>query len=102
MRFLALAIVLLVADTAYAFPSFSMRGEAPAVLRRIPRGWSAPKTITPKMHAFAESLLPLKLGTWRERRIEGKRVAARVEWHFWPEKGWHKGVTVYEVRRRAR
>lgn len=97
MRLAVFLTALLLALPVEAAPS-----GAPTFLRRKPAAWTVPNTITVPMRKFAESLLPLKLGAWRERRIEGKRIAARVEWHYWPEKGWHKGVTVYEVRRRVK
>ncbi len=98
IRALVFVLGLLVADTAYAAPLFAIHSDAP-LLRSRPGGWTVPRRITLAMHAFAVSLLDKPIGTKRERRIEGARVLARVEWHYWPDKGWHKGVTVY-VRRR--
>lgn len=97
IRALAFALSMLLAKTAYAAPLFAIHGDAP-LLRSRPGGWTVPKRITPAMHAFAVSLLQKRIGTKKERHIEGVRVLARVEWHYWPDKGWHKGVTVY-VRR---
>jgi hypothetical protein len=97
LRALLFALALLLALPASAAPSGS-----PTPLYRRPAGWHVPKTITVSMRKFAESLLTLKLGAWRGRTIDGKRYAARVEWHYDGTKGWHRGVSVYEVRRRAK
>ena len=91
---LALA-VLLAAPASLAAPD-----GAPTLLRRKPAGWTVATKITVPMRKFADSMLSLKLGAWRERRIDGRRIAGRVEWHYWPAKGWHKGVTVYVLRGR--
>jgi len=67
----------------------------PTELGARPRGWKPPVRVTPAQARFARSLLGRPLGTWRERRIAGRRVAARVEWHCSAERGWHEGVSVF-------
>ena len=78
----------------------TVRDGAPVMLRRKPAGWAVATKVTVPMRKFADSMLVLKLGAWRERRIDGRRVAGRVEMHYWPDKGWHRGVTLYVPRAR--
>jgi hypothetical protein len=60
--------------------------------------------ITPEIVRLAHSFLDLPMGA--ERRIDaaGRHLVFVLEWHFHPAghvggpKGWHKGVTVYELK----
>jgi hypothetical protein len=70
-----------------------------ATAERVP-----PKLISPAMVAAAESFLDLPLGTERFAWVEGKRYVFVLERHYHPPgtpgkpSGFHKGVTMYELR----
>jgi hypothetical protein len=62
------------------------------------------KLVTPEIVALAEGLLTLPMGTERFMTLDGRRLAFVLEQHYHPPgfvggpNGWHKGVTVYEVK----
>jgi hypothetical protein len=59
---------------------------------------------TPEVVHIARSMLDLPMGTERYLDVDGKRCVFVVEPHYHPPgfvggpQGWHKGVSVYEVR----
>lgn len=70
----------------------------------------AVKVVTPDIVNAAEEYLGqvmrahAPLGTQTEETIDGRRYVLRLERHYHPPgykrgpNGWHKGITVYEVR----
>ena len=56
------------------------------------------------MVAAAESFIQLPMGSERYARVDGKRYVFVLEQHYHPPgyvggpTGYHKGVTMYEVR----
>jgi hypothetical protein len=63
-----------------------------------------PKLITPAMVAAAEAFIDLPMGSERYARVDGKRYVFVLEQHYHPPgyvggpSGYHKGVTMYELR----
>ena len=61
------------------------------------------KLVTPEIVSVAQSYLDLPMGAERYVTLEGKRYVFVLEQHYHPPgfvgapKGWHKGVTVYEL-----
>lgn len=61
-------------------------------------------TITAEIARVARTFLDLPMGAERAAEVEGHRFVFVLERHFHPigfvgaPNGWHKGVTVYEVR----
>lgn len=64
------------------------------------------RTLTPTIVRAARSFLDLPMGAERTLPIDGQRYVFVLEWHYHPPgfvggpTGWHKGVTVYELRPR--
>ena len=62
------------------------------------------KVVTPEIIRVARTFLSLPMGEERFVRIDGHRYVFVLERHYHPPgfvgapNGWHKGVTVYEVR----
>jgi hypothetical protein len=60
--------------------------------------------VTPEIARVARTFLDLPMGTERQEDVEGHRFIFVLERHYHPPgfvgapTGWHKGVTVYEVR----
>ncbi len=60
--------------------------------------------ITPEIARVARTFLDLPMGAERAAEVEGHRFVFVLERHFHPlgfvgaPNGWHKGVTVYELR----
>jgi hypothetical protein len=60
--------------------------------------------ITPEIARVARTFLDLPMGAVRAAEVEGHRFVFVLERHFHPQgfvgapNGWHKGVTVYELR----
>jgi hypothetical protein len=78
-----------------------------------PRGWhevgptadrKKVKLVSPAMAAMAEKFVKLPLGSERFETVDGKRYVFVLERHYHPPgfqgapTGWHKGVTMYELR----
>ncbi|HZU85163.1 MAG TPA: hypothetical protein VE987_19660 [Polyangiaceae bacterium] len=71
--------------------------------RRVPV-----KVVTPEIvraaKAYLKELSPLPLGSERSATIGGRRYFFVLERHYHPPgfvggpRGWHKGITVYELR----
>jgi hypothetical protein len=65
------------------------------------------RAVTPEMVRLARSFLDLPMGTERYIDVEGRHCVFVVEPHYHPPgfvggpQGWHKGVSVYEVRERG-
>jgi hypothetical protein len=63
-----------------------------------------PKLISPAMVAAAESFINLPMGSERYAMVGGKRYVFVLEQHYHPPgyvggpTGYHKGVTMYELR----
>ncbi len=63
-----------------------------------------PKLVTTEMVNAARDFLDYPLGTECVRQVGGRRYVFVLEWHYHPPgfeggpTGWHKGVTVYELR----
>ena len=63
-----------------------------------------PKLVSAAMVAAAESFIQLPMGSERYARVDGKRYVFVLEQHYHPPgyvggpTGYHKGVTMYEVR----
>jgi hypothetical protein len=61
-------------------------------------------TITAEIARVARTFLDLPMGAERAAEVEGHRFVFVLERHFHPlgfvgaPNGWHKGVTVYELR----
>jgi hypothetical protein len=61
-------------------------------------------TVTAEIARVARTFLDLPMGAERAAEVEGHRFVFVLERHFHPlgfvgaPNGWHKGVTVYEVR----
>jgi hypothetical protein len=62
------------------------------------------KVVTPALIALAKSFLDLPMGEERFVAMDGHRYVFVLERHYHPPgfvgapNGWHKGVTVYEIR----
>jgi hypothetical protein len=62
------------------------------------------KLVTPELARLARTFLDLPMGAEREMAIDGRRYVFVLEHHYHPPgfvggpNGWHKGVTVYELR----
>ena len=62
------------------------------------------KLVTPELVGIAEGFLTLPMGAERFVTLHGKRCVFVLERHYHPDgfvgapNGWHKGVTVYELR----
>jgi hypothetical protein len=62
------------------------------------------KVVTPAIIRVAQSFLDLPMGDERFASIDGHRYVFVLERHYHPPgfvgapNGWHKGVTVYELR----
>jgi hypothetical protein len=62
------------------------------------------KVVTPALIAMAKTFLNLPMGEERFVAIDGHRYVFVLERHYHPPgfvgapNGWHKGVTVYELR----
>lgn len=62
------------------------------------------KVVTPAIVRAARTYLDLPMGTARTESIDGRRYVFVLERHYHPPgfvggpHGWHKGVTVYEMR----
>jgi hypothetical protein len=62
------------------------------------------KVVTPAIVRAARTYLDLPMGTARAEAIDGRRYVFVLERHYHPPgfvggpHGWHKGVTVYEMR----
>jgi hypothetical protein len=62
------------------------------------------KLVTPEIVRAAKSFLDLPMGAERAARLSGRRYVFVLERHYHPPgfvggpHGWHKGVTVYEVK----
>ena len=60
--------------------------------------------ITPAVVRLAKGFLDLPMGTERYLEVDGRRCVFVVEPHWHPmnfvggPRGWHKGVSVYELR----
>jgi hypothetical protein len=60
--------------------------------------------ITPDIVRLAQSFLDLPMGAERTIEAAGRHLVFVLEWHYHPAghvggpKGWHKGVTVYELK----
>ena len=63
-----------------------------------------PKLVNPAMVAAAQSFINLPMGSERYATVNGKHYVFVLEQHYHPPgyvgapNGWHKGVTVYELR----
>jgi hypothetical protein len=63
-----------------------------------------PKLITPEMVRVAQTFLDLPMGSERYATVGGKRYVFVLEQHYHPPgfvggpTGYHKGVTMYELR----
>jgi hypothetical protein len=63
-----------------------------------------PKLISPAMVAAAQSFIHLPLGAERYARVGDRLYVFVLERHYHPPgtvgapEGWHKGVTMYELR----
>jgi hypothetical protein len=63
-----------------------------------------PKLVSPAMVAAAESFIQLPMGSERYATVGGRRYVFVLEQHYHPPgyvggpTGYHKGVTMYEVR----
>jgi hypothetical protein len=63
-----------------------------------------PKLVSPAMVAAAESFINLPMGSERYASVNGKRYVFVLEQHYHPPgyvggpTGYHKGVTMYELR----
>ena len=63
-----------------------------------------PKIVTPSIVRAAQGFLDLPMGDERFVAMDDKRYVFVLEWHYHPPgfvgapSGWHKGVTVYEIR----
>jgi len=63
-----------------------------------------PKLVSPAMVAAAESFINLPMGSERYATVGGKRYVFVLEQHYHPPgyvggpTGYHKGVTMYELR----
>jgi hypothetical protein len=90
--------------------SQSTRSEArePAPVEAIEGEWPGERTVlkvvTPAIIRVAQSFLDLPMGDERFVGIDGHRYVFVLERHYHPPgfvgapTGWHKGVTVYELR----
>ncbi len=62
------------------------------------------KVVTPEIIRVARGFLDLAMGEERFVAMDGKRYVFVLERHYHPPgfvgapNGWHKGVTVYEIR----
>jgi hypothetical protein len=62
------------------------------------------KLVTPELVRLARSFLDLPMGAERPVSVDGRRYVFVLEHHYHPPgfvggpNGWHKGVTVYELR----
>ncbi len=62
------------------------------------------KVVTPEIVRAAETFVNLPMGAERFMTVDGHRYAFVLEQHYHPPgfvgapNGWHKGVTVYELR----
>jgi hypothetical protein len=62
------------------------------------------KLVTPEIVGIAQGFVNLPMGAERFVTLHGKRCVFVLERHFHPDgfvgapNGWHKGVTVYELR----
>jgi hypothetical protein len=62
------------------------------------------KLVTPEIVGIAQGFLDLPMGAERYLTLGGKRCAFVLEPHYHPPgfvgapNGWHKGVTVYELK----
>jgi hypothetical protein len=62
------------------------------------------KLVTPEIVGIAQGFLDLPMGAERYVTLHGKRIAFVLERHYHPPgfvgapNGWHKGVTVYELK----
>jgi hypothetical protein len=78
-----------------------------------PRGWheTGPtadrrkvKLVSPAMVSMAEKFIKLPMGSERYATVDGKHYVFVLERHYHPPgflgapNGWHKGVTMYEMR----
>jgi hypothetical protein len=63
-----------------------------------------PKLVSPAMVAAAETFIKLPMGSERYATVNGKRYVFVLEQHYHPPgyvggpTGFHKGVTMYELR----
>jgi hypothetical protein len=63
-----------------------------------------PKLVTPELVRVAQTFLDLPLGAERFAAVDGRRYVFVLEQHYHPPgyvgapSGYHKGVTVYELR----
>ncbi len=63
-----------------------------------------PKLVNPAMVAAAQSFINLPMGSERYATVNGKRYVFVLEQHYHPPgfvgapTGYHKGVTMYELR----
>jgi hypothetical protein len=73
--------------------------EAPSAGQRV-----SVKLVTPELVRLARSFLDLPMGAERPVNVDGRRYLFVLEHHYHPPgfvggpNGWHKGVTVYELR----
>jgi hypothetical protein len=62
------------------------------------------KLVSPAMVQMAEKFVKLPLGSERYATVDGKRYVFVLERHYHPPgfqgapNGWHKGVTMYELK----
>ena len=62
------------------------------------------KVVTPQIVDVAKTFLTLPMGDERYAEVDGRRYVFVLEWHYHPPgfvggpNGWHKGVTVYELK----
>jgi hypothetical protein len=62
------------------------------------------KLVTPELVRLARTFLDLPMGAERPMTVDGRRYVFVLEHHYHPPgfvggpNGWHKGVTVYELR----
>jgi hypothetical protein len=74
-----------------------VREPCPEPLKR-PAGWIVASRVTPKERRWADRVLTAnrgRVGAKAFRNVAGRPLLARIEWHWWPERGWHKGTTLY-------
>lgn len=64
---------------------------------RAPKGWRpyTGRVNVALRRAADRQLVRWKLGQWHTTRVREPRLGLLSELHCWPEKGWHRGVTVY-------
>jgi hypothetical protein len=91
-----------------AVPPDAGAGVAAIEPQAAPEERVKPKLVTPAIVAAAESYLSGAyhdpVGSESYADVDGRRFVFVLEWHYHPPgyigapTGWHKGVTVYEVR----